>query len=82
MRPMKGKPAERCEHCREPITRARVDVYRRRGKRHILFRNVPALVCTTCGLRIFERDAVEHMEHGLKYPPKRSRKTELTIISG
>ncbi len=81
MKSSKNKPGERCEHCREPLDRVLVQVYRRRGKRHVLFQRVPALVCRACGRRIFEAVAVEAMEHALNQPPVRERKKELTIIS-
>ena len=62
------------------MVRRRVSVYRRCGKRHVLFKDVPALVCRACGQRIFEAEAAEGMEHALRHAPGRTRKAELTII--
>jgi len=81
MKSNRSKPGQRCEHCGEALTRRRVRVYRRRGNRHILFQNITALVCRTCGQRIFEAPAIEMMEHGLNQPGARKRKAELTIVS-
>ncbi|MBI5864469.1 MAG: YgiT-type zinc finger protein [Planctomycetes bacterium] len=60
---------------------ARVSVYRRRGGRHILFENVAALVCKSCGHREFEADAVENMEHRLSQAAGRGRKAELLVVT-
>ncbi len=63
------------------MTSKKIDVYRRRKGRHVLFRGVPALVCHACGRKVFEADAVETMERGLEHPTKNAQKAELTIIS-
>lgn len=81
MRSNKRKPAERCEYCGESLRRGRVRVYRRRGSRHVLFERVPALICRSCGHRIFESDAVEAMEHALDRPRAGKRTARLTIVS-
>ena len=55
-----------CEHCGSPLARKRVRVYRQRGKRHLLFERVPALVCEECGL-VQELDrATEILERGIR----------------
>lgn len=74
------KPAETCEYCGEPLQRSRTDVYRRRGKKHFVFENVPALVCRACGHRLFEATAVEDMEEQLDRLTRRPRRTELLIV--
>lgn len=81
MKSIRDKPGERCEHCRELLVRTRVQVYRYRGGRHVLFKNVPALQCRVCGQRVFEAPAIEAMENALEHPTGRKRKTALTIIS-
>jgi len=58
-----------------------VQVYRRRGKKHILFENVAAMVCRVCGQRVFEPSAVEKMEHALRQPSVKKRKVELSVVS-
>jgi YgiT-type zinc finger domain-containing protein len=81
MKPNKhSKSTQRCENCGERLIPARVSVYRRRKGRHVLFEKVPALVCRTCGHRVFEPDAVEAMELELNRPGGRRRKAELTIV--
>ena len=74
------KSTERCEYCDEPLVRARVRVYRRRGKSHVLFERVPAQVCRACGHRVFEARAVEAMEHALNHPTSKKRTVRLTVI--
>jgi YgiT-type zinc finger domain-containing protein len=81
MKSSKRKFVDRCEYCGEPLKAARARVYRRRGARHILFENVPALVCRSCGHRIFEAAAVEAMEHALDRPAAKRRTVRLTVVS-
>ena len=72
--------AARCEYCGERLAPGRVSVYRRRGRRHVLFQNVPALLCRSCGHREFEAAAVEDMEHRLNQAAPRGRKAELLVV--
>jgi YgiT-type zinc finger domain-containing protein len=81
MKSAKRKRVERCEYCSEPLRPARVRVYRRRGAHHVLFENVPALVCRSCGHRFFNAHAVEAMEHALDQPSAKRRTVRLTVIS-
>ncbi len=78
---MKSSKADRCEHCDEPLVHREVNVYRHRGERHVLFENVPTLVCESCGQRVFEADATEAMERQLLHPPDSPQKAELLILS-
>ena len=70
----------RCEHCGGVLRADKVRVYRSRSGRHVLFEGVPALVCTACGFRVFEPDAVEAMEHELKQPRARGRRVALDLV--
>jgi YgiT-type zinc finger domain-containing protein len=81
MKSIKHKPVDRCEYCGEPLKAARVRVYRRRGVQYVLFENVPALVCRSCGHRLLEAAAVEAIEHALARPAARRRTVRLTVIS-
>jgi len=84
MQSAKKNPALRCQPCGEPMRRARVRVYHRRRKRHVLFEHVPALVCDACGQRVFEAQGVEFMEHilsGPRLPARRKRRAELEIAA-
>ena len=81
MKSNRTKPGERCEYCGEPLDRARVSFYRRRRKLHILFQRIPALVCRSCGHRLFEASAIEAMEHELNQPRPQKRTAELVIVS-
>ena len=56
-------------------------MFRRRAKRHVLFERVPALVCRTCGHRVFPADSVERMESALVAPPRTRRRVSLLIVS-
>jgi YgiT-type zinc finger domain-containing protein len=73
--------ADRCEYCGERLFRERSDVYRRRGNRHVLFKDVPALVCRACGHREFAADAVERMEQRLNEVHAHGRKATLLVVS-
>lgn len=81
MRSVRRKTGELCEYCGEGLRRQRVRVYRYRRKRHVLFQQVPALVCPACGHRLFEAAAVEAMEHRLNSPAAGKRRAELVIMS-
>jgi YgiT-type zinc finger domain-containing protein len=80
MRSARCKPEERCEHCGERLTRRRVSVYRHRGRRHVLFQRVPALVCRACGQRVFDPAAVEAMELTLNQRGAAERTAPLVIV--
>jgi len=81
MKSGRAKPEKSCEHCGEPLRAARVSVYRRRGRQHVLFERVAALVCRACGHRVFEAAAVEAMEHVLTQPGARGRTARLLVVS-
>ena len=81
MKSNKKHTAEHCEYCGDKLRRARVRVYRYRRRRHVLFPQVPALVCPGCGHRIFEATAVEAMEHQLTHPGPGERHAELVVLS-
>lgn len=72
---------DHCECCGAALKPARVRVYRRRGARHILFENVPVLVCRSYEHRIFEAAAAEAMEHALDRPVAKRRTVRLTVVS-
>ncbi len=70
----------RCEYCGERLKSARVHVYRRRAGRHVLFERVPALVCRSCGHRVFEPAAVEAMENALNEPARGRATVRLVLL--
>jgi YgiT-type zinc finger domain-containing protein len=80
MKSAKAKADGFCEYCRGRLVRARVTVYRRRRKLHVLFERVPALVCRSCGHRVFEASAVEAMEQTLDGPTPGKRTVDLFIV--
>ncbi len=69
-----------CEARGEPLVRTGVSVYRHRGRLHVLFKSMPALVCRACSQRVFEADAVETMEYALSHPARLKRRTDLHIV--
>jgi len=85
MKSSRASPGQGCDSCGQRLTRRPVSVYRRRGKRHVLFEKVPALVCHACGRRVFEADAVEAMEASLnrlaRPSARRRRRVELLILT-
>ena len=81
MKSGRRKATRKCEYCGERLVRTEVNVYRHRGKRHVLFRDVPAFVCRSCGARVFEAPAFVSMDFQLKHPLKKKRTVELEIRS-
>ncbi len=56
---------ERCEYCGGPIIEKRVVVHREVNGRYVLVENVPAGVCTECGMRYFAANVLKTVEESV-----------------
>jgi YgiT-type zinc finger domain-containing protein len=63
-----------CEYCDASLRAAkrRVTVYRHRGRKHFIFQQVPAQVCSRCGERYFSASVVAAMDRQMRSRRKRA----------
>ena len=57
---------EDCEYCGGPIREKRVDLTSRSRKRLVLVRNIPAGVCTRCGVRYYAANVLKTVEERVR----------------
>jgi YgiT-type zinc finger domain-containing protein len=65
---------ETCEYCDGTIRERRVELYRHKTARRLLFENVPAGICTACGARYFSANILKMLER-MSHSPDNKRKT-------
>ena len=65
---------EDCEYCKGSIEERRVELYRHKGTKRILFENVPAGVCRSCGARYYSANVLKMLDR-LNSNHARKRKT-------
>jgi YgiT-type zinc finger domain-containing protein len=65
---------EECEYCSGIIEERRVELYRHKGIKRVLFENVPAGVCKTCGTRYYSANVLKLL-NGLTEKPETKCKT-------
>jgi YgiT-type zinc finger domain-containing protein len=53
---------EECEYCRGWIVEKRVDLHRKISGKYVLIENVPAGVCTECGMRYYAANVLKTLE--------------------
>lgn len=64
---------ETCEHCGGAMAEQRVTLHRMLRGRHVLFENVPAGVCSECGMRCYSANVLKTVEDSLHGRRKASR---------
>jgi YgiT-type zinc finger domain-containing protein len=57
---------ETCEYCGGPIIERRVTLHRKVKKKYVLIENVPAGVCTQCGMRYFAANVLKTVEESVR----------------
>jgi YgiT-type zinc finger domain-containing protein len=57
---------ETCEYCGGPIIERRVTLHRKVKKKYVLVENVPAGVCTQCGMRYFAANVLKTVEESVR----------------
>ena len=53
---------EECEYCNGRIIERRVELYRHKKRKRILFENVPAGVCISCGARYYSANVLKMLD--------------------
>ncbi len=53
---------EECEYCHGIIENRKVELYRHKGNKRILFENVPAGICKSCGARYFSANVLKMLD--------------------
>ncbi|OGK01793.1 MAG: hypothetical protein A2350_02495 [Candidatus Raymondbacteria bacterium RifOxyB12_full_50_8] len=65
---------EECEYCSGAINERRVELYRHKGSKRMLFENVPAGVCKSCGARYYSANVLKMLDR-LTHKSEGTRKT-------
>ena len=71
---------EECEYCKGTIVERRVELYRHRGSKRILFENVPAGVCTLCGSRYFSANVLKMLDRLDKKPHGKTEVAHVPLV--
>jgi YgiT-type zinc finger domain-containing protein len=58
--------SETCEYCGGPIVEKRVTLHRKVKGKYVLIENVPAGVCTQCGMRYFTANVLKTVEERIR----------------
>ncbi len=61
---------ERCEYCHGRVEERAVELFKRKGGRRYLIRQVPAGVCRSCGARFFSANVLKLIEGALRHTAK------------
>ena len=72
---------ERCEYCNGLIVEKRVDLHRKVKGRYVLLENVPAGVCTDCGMRYYAANVLKTIEETMHGRQKAERKVFVPVYS-
>ena len=71
---------EECEYCKGPIVEKRVELYRHKGRKRILFENVPAGVCKLCGSRYFSANVLKMIDRLNKKPRAKKEIAHVPLV--
>jgi len=72
---------ERCEYCGGPIVERRVVVHRKVNDRYVLVENVPAGVCTECGMHYFAANVLKTVEESVQGRRKAEQEVLVPVYS-
>lgn len=79
MSPMKKHAKEPCDFCPGTLHPKRVRVIRSRGRKLVIIDDVPATVCSRCGMRYYDATVVRGMEAILKRSPTHTRTIRVPV---
>lgn len=57
---------ESCEYCGGPIVEKRVTMHRKVRRKYVVVENVPAGVCSECGMRYYSANVLKTVEERLR----------------
>lgn len=72
---------ERCEYCDGLIVEKRVDLPRKVEGKYVLIENVPAGVCTECGMRYYAANVLKIIEEIIHGRQKAEREVLVPVYS-
>ena len=72
---------ERCEYCNAPIRECKVEVSRKVNGKYVIVENVPAGVCTECGIRYYTANVLKAIEEVARGRGKTKRKLTVSVYS-
>lgn len=72
---------ERCEYCGGSIVEKKVVVHRKVNGRYVLVENVPAGVCTECGMRYFAANVLKMVEESVHGRRKAEQEVLVPVYS-
>ena len=72
---------ETCEYCGGPIVEKRVTLHRKVRGQYVLIENVPAGVCTQCGIRYYAANVLKTIEESLRGRRQAEREVLVPVYS-
>jgi len=72
---------ETCEYCGGPIVEKRVTLHRKVKKNYVLIENVPAGVCTLCGMRYFTANVLKTVEESVRGRKRADREVIVPVYA-
>jgi YgiT-type zinc finger domain-containing protein len=71
---------EDCEYCSGPIEERRVELYRHKGAKRLLFENVPAGVCRSCGARYYSANVLKMLDRMTGSRKTRRKTVQIPVL--
>ena len=72
---------ETCEYCGGPIVEKRVTLHRKAQGQYVLIENVPAGVCTQCGMRYYTANVLKLIEEKVRGRRQAEREVRVPVYS-
>lgn len=72
---------ETCEHCGGAIVEKRVTLHRKVRGRYVLIENVPAGVCTRCGMRNYAANVLKTLQESVRGRRRAEREVLVPVYS-
>ncbi len=72
---------ETCEYCGGKIVEKRVTLHRKVNGHYVLLEDVPAGVCTECGMRYYAANVLKTIEESMRGRKKAGREVVVPVYS-
>lgn len=72
---------ESCEYCGGTIAEKRVTIHRKSRGNYVLLENVPAGVCTECGMRYYAANVLKTIEESVRGRRKAEREVVVPVYT-
>lgn len=73
--------SETCEYCGGKVTGKRVDFPKKVGSSYVLFKSVPAGVCSECGVKYFSANTLKILEQKVRQKKEAKRVLQVPVLS-